>query len=288
MQIIAGIILVLAILAGIEIYREVHYFKRTDYTIVSEKLNIPEEEEKKIVFLSDLHNQQYGQNNEKLVKAIRESAPDLIWIGGDMLIGKEDTDYAPALSFVKEITGICPVYYANGNHEQRMKESPDDYQYSYAEYKEALKACGVYFLENETIYFPDWNVTLRGLEIPLSCYRRFRKGTLTIEEIEERIGQADVSAYEILLAHNPTYMETYQKWGADLVLSGHLHGGVVRIPGILGVISPAFELFPKYSGDLYRDGDKISVVSKGLGTHTFHIRLWNPAEFIVLHLKTCN
>ena len=122
----------------------------------------------------------------------------------------------------------------------------------------------------------------------MSCYRRFRKGTLTIEEIEERIGQADVSAYEILLAHNPTYMETYQKWGADLVLSGHLHGGVVRISGILGVISPAFELFPKYSGDLYRDGDKISVVSKGLGTHTFHIRLWNPAEFIVLHLKTCN
>lgn len=288
MQIIAGIILVLAILAGIEIYREVHCFKRTDYTIVSEKLNIPEEEEKKIVFLSDLHNQQYGQNNEKLVKAIRESVPDLIWIGGDMLIGKEDTDYAPALSFVKEITGICPVYYANGNHEQRMKESPDDYQYSYAEYKEALEACGVHFLENETIYFPDWNVTLRGLEIPLSCYRRFRKGTLTIEEIEERIGQADVSAYEILLAHNPTYMETYQKWGSDLVLSGHLHGGVVRIPGILGVISPAFELFPKYSGDLYRDGDKISVVSKGLGTHTFHIRLWNPAEFIVLHLKTCN
>ena len=68
MQIIAGIILVLAILAGIEIYREVHCFKRTDYTIVSEKLNIPEEEEKKIVFLSDLHNQQYGQNNENLTR----------------------------------------------------------------------------------------------------------------------------------------------------------------------------------------------------------------------------
>ena len=205
-----------------------------------------------------------------------------------MLIGKEDTDYAPALSFVKEITGICPVYYANGNHEQRMKESPDDYQYSYAEYKEALKACGVHFLENETVRFEEYNVTLRGLEIPLSCYRRFRKGTLTVEEIIERIGQPDETTYEVLLAHNPTYMETYQKWGADLVLSGHLHGGVVRIPGILGVISPAFELFPKYSGDLYRDGDKISVVSKGLGTHTFHIRLWNPAEFIVLHLKTCN
>lgn len=288
MQIIAEIILVLAILAGIEIYREVHCFKRTDYAIVSEKLNIPEGKEKKIVFLSDLHNQQYGQNNENLVKAIRESDPDFIWIGGDMLIGKEDSDYAPALSFVKEITGICPVYCASGNHEQRMKENPEDYQYSYVEYKEVLEACGVHFLENETVRFAEYNITLRGLEIPLACYRRFRKGTLTVEEIIERIGQPDETTYEVLLAHNPTYMETYQKWGADLVLSGHLHGGVVRIPGILGVISPAFELFPKYSGDLYRDGDKISVVSKGLGTHTFHIRLWNPAEFIVLHLKTCN
>lgn len=123
MQIIAEIILVLAILAGIEIYREVHYFKRTDYAIVSEKLNIPEGKEKKIVFLSDLHNQQYGQNNENLVKAIRESDPDFIWIGGDMLIGKEDTDYAPALSFVKEITGICPVYCASGNHERVGKRT---------------------------------------------------------------------------------------------------------------------------------------------------------------------
>lgn len=124
------------------------------------------------------------------------------------------------------------------------------------EYKEVLEACGVHFLENETVRFAEYNITLRGLEIPLSCYRRFRKGTLTVEEIIERIGQPDETTYEVLLAHNPTYMETYQKWGADLVLSGHLHGGVVRIPGILGVISPAFELFPKYSGDLYRDGDK--------------------------------
>ena len=220
--------------------------------------------------------------------AIKDAKPDLIFIGGDMLIGKEDVDYEPALAFVKEIVKMCPVYYANGNHEQRMKENPEDFQYSYETYKETLEANGVFFLENETYNFSEWNVELKGIEIPLGCYRRFRKGELSVEEIKERIGEPDLSAFEILMAHNPTYMKEYQKWGADLVLSGHLHGGVVRIPGVLGVISPAFELFPKYSGDLYRDGNKFSVVSKGLGTHTFHIRLWNPAEFIVLHLKSCN
>lgn len=288
MQIIVGIIIILVLFLVMEIYREVHCFKRTDYTITSEKIQIPENEEKRVVFLSDMHNQQYGSANRELVMAIKAAKPDLIFIGGDMLIGKEDVDYEPALAFVKEIVKICPVYYANGNHEQRMKENPEDYQYSYAIYKEALEASGVIFLENDTHYFQEWNVELKGIEIPLGCYRRFRKGELSVEEIKERVGEPDPSAFEVLMAHNPTYMEEYQKWGADLVLSGHLHGGVVRIPGVLGVISPAFELFPKYSGDLYRDGNKFSVVSKGLGTHTFHIRLWNPAEFIVLHLKSCN
>lgn len=288
MQIIVGIIIILVLLLVMEIYREVHCFKRTDYTIASEKIRVPENEEKRVIFLSDMHNQQYGPDNRELVMAIKDAKPDLIFIGGDMLIGKEDVDYEPALAFVKEIVKMCPVYYANGNHEQRMKENPEDFQYSYETYKETLEANGVVFLENETYNFSEWNVELKGIEIPLGCYRRFRKGELSVEEIKERVGEPDLSAFEILMAHNPTYMKEYQKWGADLVLSGHLHGGVVRIPGVLGVISPAFELFPKYSGDLYRDGNKFSVVSKGLGTHTFHIRLWNPAEFIVLHLKSCN
>ena len=80
-------------------------------------------------------------------------------------------------------------------------------------------------------------------------------------------------------------MEEYKKWGADLILSGHYHGGIVRIPGVTGVITPAFEIFPKYSGDFYREGDTNIVVSKGLGTHTVNVRFLNPAELIVLHLR---
>ncbi|MFR8545685.1 MAG: metallophosphoesterase, partial [[Clostridium] scindens] len=104
------------------------------------------------------------------------------------------------------------------------------------------------------------------------------------EEIESRVGTAD-SSYQILLAHNPAYVAAYRKWGADLILSGHLHGGIVRIPGIGGVIAPDFTLFPKYSGDIYREEDATVVVSKGLGAHSVPIRLLNPAEMVVLVLN---
>jgi predicted MPP superfamily phosphohydrolase len=83
-------------------------------------------------------------------------------------------------------------------------------------------------------------------------------------------------------------MKNYVEWGADLVLSGHLHGGIVRIPGLVGAISPSFEIFPKYSGDLYYEEDTAIVVSKGLGTHTINIRLFNSAEVVVIHLKSDN
>ena len=106
-----------------------------------------------------------------------------------------------------------------------------------------------------------------------------------MEQIEERIGKADIAKYQILLAHNPIYTDTYLKWGADLVLSGHLHGGIVRIPGLGGVITPQFRLFPKYSGELTVKDGKSVVVSKGLGTHTIRIRFLNPADVIVLHFQ---
>ena len=86
------------------------------------------------------------------------------------------------------------------------------------------------------------------------------------------------------MAHNPSYVKEYVEWGADLILCGHLHGGIVRIPGLTGLITPALEWFPKYSGDLYYEGDKVIVVSKGLGTHTINLRFLNPAEVVVLHV----
>ena len=239
------------------------------------------------VFLSDLHNQVYGENNCKLIDAVKKESPDLILIGGDMLVGKKGHSYEPALACVKELVRIAPVYYANGNHEERMKLKPEKYDQSYALYRETLLELGVHLLENDSVNLCDESekIRLTGLEIPLECYTHLKRREMPEGAIEERIGARDEKAFQVLLAHNPSYMKDYLAWGADLILSGHLHGGMVRLPGICGVIGPDFVLFPKYSGEMRQVGDQTVIVSKGLGTHTIHIRLFNPAEIVVLNLN---
>lgn len=146
-------------------------------------------------------------------------------------------------------------------------------------------------LENDSVILvstgSEEKVRLTGLEIPLECYTHLKRRKMPEGIIKERIGNRDPEAFQVLLAHNPSYMKEYLAWGADLILSGHLHGGMVRIPGIGGVIGPDFVLFPKYSGEMRRVGDQTVIVSKGLGTHTIHIRLFNPAEVVVLSLNNC-
>lgn len=270
------------ILGLLENFRELHEFRTTEYDIRSEKMR----REARVLFLSDLHNHRYGFRNRRLVEAVRQAKPDLILIGGDMLVGKEEQSFAPAVEFLRQITGEAPVYYANGNHEQRMKEQQERFGTDYLIYKRTLEEIGVTFLENETIKIPlgETAVRLTGLEIPLEDYTRFHQKELRPEEIRERIGDCDREAFTILLAHNPSYMKEYLAWGADLILSGHFHGGLVRLPGVGAVFSPSFQVFPAYSGGHYQEGDQEMVVSKGLGTHTFHVRLFNPAEAVLLRI----
>ena len=280
--IIIGILVAAVLLVFAEMYRELHTFRVTRYRVASPKLT----GEKTWVFLSDLHNQVYGENNCKLINAVKNESPDLILIGGDMLVGKNGHSYEPALACVKELVKIAPVYYANGNHEERMKLKPEKYDQSYALYREKLLEFGVHLLENEsTVLSDDSKVRLTGLEIPLECYTHLKRREMPGGAIKERIGNRDPEAFQVLLAHNPSYMKEYLAWGADLILSGHLHGGMVRIPRIGGVIGPDFVLFPKYSGEMRRVGGQTVIVSKGLGTHTIHIRLFNPAEIVVMSLN---
>ena len=266
--------------------REISTFKITHYNITSDKLK-ELKKPRNILFLTDLHNNSYGKDNVKLLQAIREQNPDMILIGGDMLIGEKGRSFEVAISFITKLVAICPVYYANGNHEQRMKLFPDLYGEGYVEYKERLQKAGVQFLQNEhaDLTWDDISVQIYGLEVPYINYHKFKKTTLSKDTLQELLGEADRSKYQILLAHNPVYMETYKKWGADLILCGHLHGGIVRVPGLGGVISPQFQLFPKHSGELTKEGEQTMVVSKGLGTHTIKIRFLNIAEVIVLHMQ---
>lgn len=284
MQMIIIILGVLCLVFFIENARELRTFRIRTYRIFSHKLKGIQK--KRIVFLSDLHNCSYGKNNGRLLAAVRRSRPDLILIGGDMLVRKNGTSYAKTLKFLTRLTAMCPVYYANGNHEQKLKEEPERYEQSYAAYKKHLEEAGIIFLENEAVIWKTGRARIRisGLEIPLSAYEKLGKRNLSVRQIEDRIGRSDPS-YQILLAHNPAYVQQYEAWGADLVLSGHVHGGLVGLPWIGGVISPDFRLFPAYSAGIYRNPKTDVVVSRGLGVHSVPIRFMNPAELVVLELR---
>ena len=284
-KIILIIVAVFIVYCLIEMIRELRDFRVTKDRICSQKLN-GIKREKKIIFLSDLHNRMYGEENERLLESIRNQHPDLILIGGDMLVRKDGNSYDKTVHFLAKLPGICPVYCANGNHEQKLKELPDKYEQSYEEYKKALTASGIHMLENasETVKLDEVPVKLSGLEIPLGAYARFGKKELSLKEITDRIGEHG-DDYQILLAHHPGYMKEYLAYGADLILGGHYHGCVVQLPWIGGVISTNFTLFPKYSGGIYQEGEQTAVVSRGLGTHSVPLRLWNWPELIVLELS---
>ena len=276
-----------------EIWREVHHFKVTHYHVASKKL-AGLQGEVKLLFLSDLHNCVYGKGNSRLLAAIRRENPDLILIGGDMLVGAEHADADPALAFVRRLPEICPVYYVKGNHEQRMEEAPEEYSASFEAYKKELVESGVCFVENSfrRIRLRGKLFTVYGLELPASTYKKFRKAAVTAEEIGRYLGRPGETgrkdgeeAYTVLLAHNPAYMDSYLEWGADLVLSGHLHGGLIRIPLLGGIVTPQGFLFPKYSGEMTREGERTVIVSRGLGSHTVNIRLFNTPEIVAVHLS---
>ncbi len=273
----------------LENLREQKTLKTTRYRVVSSKLSRMDKD-KKIIFLTDLHNKSYGESNDKIMKIILGEKPDCIFIGGDMVLGIDTKPCDVALNLVNRLTKVCKVYYANGNHEQRMKEHPEKYGDDYRIYRRRLKEYGVIFLENRTLSLYSSKdtkdkVELSGIEIPEKYYRKFPKGHLSLKEMEGLIGKCDEEKYHILLAHNPAHIHTYADWGADLVLSGHYHGGMVRIPFLGGIISPQGKLFPPYTGGLYQCNETDVIVSRGLGEHTVKVRLFNQPEVVVVHLN---
>lgn len=239
----------------------------------------------RLILLADLHNKQYGKENEKLLAAIEETSPDLILCAGDLMTSVPGKSMEPAEEFVKRLAEKYPFYYANGNHEYRIYHDREKFGSMGDEYRRFLKKCKVCLLENETACLPAFGLKVVGLDLTREHYHRFKDGNLSLEELESMIGKYDDNIYTILLAHNPAFFDSYVKWGADLVLSGHVHGGVMRLPGVGGVLSTSFRLFPKYDGGIFEKGQKKMIISRGLGSHTIPIRIFNPAELVVIDLE---
>lgn len=239
----------------------------------------------RICFITDLHNHQFGNNNELLVKTIDKNKPDLILIGGDLLVGRPGASYQPALQLLRDLTKRYKVYYCNGNHESRMKYHTEIYGDAYQTYVGQAKALGVVFLNNEMIVFDDYKFCIKGLEIPLDYYKRGKSIELSQEVLTDCLGSPHKDYFQLLMAHHPNYFREYCQWGADLVLSGHVHGGIVRLPVLGGVISTQFAFFPKFDSGMFSQGSSKMILSRGLGTHTIQFRLFNYPELCLITLK---
>lgn len=237
--------------------------------------------------LADLHDKEYGAGNEILLEAVKGQRPDAIMLAGDMLIGHTQISFSPAQKLVLALQKLAPVYYGNGNHESRMRVQTGIYRGKYEEFMGPLRKAGVQVLSNESAFLdaPGGRIQVHGFEMALHYYQKFYQPSFQVSDLTNVLGEPGEGMYHILLAHNPVYFQYYADWGADLTLSGHLHGGVVRLPFVGGVITPQVKLFPKYDKGLFWKDGKALIVSPGLGTHTVNIRIFNPAELVIIRLE---
>ena len=232
----------------------------------------------KIAQVSDLHNTEFGDNNETLIAKIEEAEPDIITITGDMIDSRR-TDVSVALEFAKEAIKIAPCYYVNGNHELRVEE--------YEELKEGLIDLGVVVLENDkkVISNNGDNLSIIGVSDP-----SFEANVLMTDETEivdaylKKLTEEDEN-FKVLLSHRPELFEVYCENNIDIALSGHAHGGQIRLPQIGGIIAPHQGFFPEYDGGLYIKEETNMVVSRGIGNSLFPFRFNNHPEVVLIELQ---
>ena len=240
----------------------------------------------RMILLADLHGISYGKDNIRLTETIRKLAPDVILSAGDMAVRTETDTLVTACKLLTELARDFPVYYALGNHEYKMCLS-EEYRPYYAKYEKALKKAGVHILRNghEAMVLQGEHFCFWGLELPIKYYHKPRSPKLKKEVMEELIGKPEDKGMQILLAHNPKYGKTYFEWGADLILSGHYHGGVVRLSEHYGLSSPQYLFLPPFCCGDFHKGDQHMIVSAGLGAHTIPLRIHNPRELLVIDIK---
>lgn len=247
------------------------------HTIASDR--IPKEFEGfKIAQISDLHNAEIGNNNEKILELMVEAEPDIIVITGDMVDSRRP-NIEVAFDFAKEALKIAPCYYVNGNHELRMEE--------YEEIRNGLEKLGVKILENQKVLLSEKEaeITLIGVSDPSveSMLLKVDEDDLMKSYLDGIVNDDD--NYKILLSHRPELIDVYADSKIDLAFTGHAHGGQVRLPIIGGIVAPKQGFFPKYDSGLYIEEETNMIVSRGIGNSLFPLRFNNRPEVVLIELQ---
>lgn len=243
------------------------------YTVKTDKLNSGESF--RLVLIADLHSHIYGDDQSELVSLIRKQEPDAILLVGDIADDKKPLTGVRLL--LEGIREISPVYYVTGNHEFWL--------YSIEQTKDEFREYGVRVLENEYDHLKvdDINIVFAGVEDPdIRLFKEFSYDWAG--EMEDAfLPLRSESGFKVLLAHRPELIDEYKKFDFDLVVSGHSHGGQIRIPLFVnGFYAPDQGWFPRYAGGRYKHGALTHIVSRGTSNPLFIPRVFNPPELAVI------
>lgn len=262
-------IIALVCLTGVFLIRDsAENLELTRYT--AENAGLPESFAGfKIVQLSDFHGAEFVDDIVTLVKAEK---PDIIALTGDFIT--DGGDLPAVRELAQRLTDICDVYFVSGNHDFASGKID--------ELSDILKACGVKYLRNEYVVLErrGERIVLAGVEDPNSW--------ADLEPPEEFIGRLRAEFpddYVVLLGHRNYWMEKYPELPVQLILCGHAHGGIVRIPGIGGLLGTDRTLFPDYEAGKYDNGRYTMIVSRGIGNSVALPRLFNRPEIVGVVLK---
>ncbi len=268
--IILGVLIVSTVLIVLDSYINIDV---SHYEIKSDKLN-QKYNNYKIMLLTDLHNRDI---TEKLVKIVNEENPNIIVMSGDMINEKVD-GFDNFFNLCEELKDKT-VYYVFGNHEENMSDEKQN------EFIEKIKEkTNVILLNNDKVELDD-SFTIYGFSHQVKYYLASTKEKIDLNYIEERIGKIDINKFNLLISHDPLLYNLYSEYGFDMVLSGHLHGGIINIPFVGGLLSPDFTFFPKYYKGVNKIENTNLVISRGLGYgYMIPIRVFNRGEVVIINL----
>lgn len=272
-------------------------FDETFYTMNSLKI----EEPVRMILLSDLHQGKFGAENEDLISRIQALKPDAILIAGD-IINKKDPDWTYATKLCEELMKIAPVYYGMGNHENTalygedlnkdfldahvaaLGDSPEDFTplLQDAQVWDALQATGVQLLQNSSVV-----VNIKGNDIQIGGLSTGNSSFWPYSgQFIYRFAEDNPQIFKVLISHRPEPVIKYiPDYAIDLVVSGHNHGGIIRIPGVGGLVSEEEGLFPTYDAGWFESGDMALLISRGLGGHGLLPRVFNKPELVILDIN---
>lgn len=231
-----------------------------------------------IAQISDLHNEEFGEGQKKLLNMVSECNPDVIAITGDF-IDCRHPNVDIAIEFIEGAVDIAPVYYIPGNHERWV----------FKEYKDLcqrMKEAGVHLMTDtqEPLFYNNNEIVCMGIKDPdfYDAAESDTKKLLTREVINEF--EYTEEDFTLLLSHRPELFDIYTEAGINLILTGHAHGGQFRLPFIGGLAAPNQGLFPKYDAGVFSENVTHMVVSRGIGNSIIPIRFNNPPEIVVVKL----